>query len=149
MNRTMKVSATVLLTIGLLALLLPSTTDDVQAAGSASVIGHAKFPAGSLSKGDVEAIFLGKKAKIGGTKVVLATLKGGDTHKTFLKAYVGKTTSQYRNYWKKLVFTGKAKAPKSFKSEKALAAFVAKTPGAIGYIAAGDAPAGTKAITVK
>ena len=149
MNHIMKISVAVLAIAGFLTLLILPTVDDVQAAGSAAVIGHAKFPAGSLSKADVAAVFLGKKGKIGGTKVVLATLKGGNTHKAFLKAYVGKTPSQYRNYWKKLVFTGKAKAPKSFKSEKALAAFVAKTPGAIGYIAAGDAPAGTKAITVK
>ena len=89
----------------------------------------------SISKKDLKDIFLNKKSKwSNGKKVIPVTLKSGDIHKSFLKNYVSKTASQFSKYWKKLVFTGKAKAPKTFKNEKEMLAYVAKTPGAIGYV---------------
>ncbi len=88
-----------------------------------------------LTKAGVASIFLGKKTTYSDkSKVVLATLKEGTPHTGFLKTYLGKTPSQFKNYWKKLVFTGKAKQPKAFKTEKELVEYVGKTKGAIGYI---------------
>ena len=89
----------------------------------------------SLVKDDVANIFLGKKSTFSDkSNIVIVTLAKGQTHENFLKTYLNKTPSQFANYWKKQVFTGKAKAPKSFKTEKELVEFVAKTKGAIGYI---------------
>ncbi len=88
-----------------------------------------------LLKGDVANIFLGKKTTFSDkSKIVFVTLAKSKTHEGFLKTCLNKTPSQFANYWKKQVFTGKAKAPKAFKTEKELVDFVAKTKGAIGYI---------------
>lgn len=87
------------------------------------------------SAGDLKNIFLNQKTTWGnGDRVVLATLKGGATHEAFMKETVSKTASQFKSYWRKLVFTGKAKLPKAFASEAELVRFVASTPGAVGYI---------------
>ena len=104
-----------------------------RAAGDEVVVANASIPGGQLSKDEVKDVFLGIKSTIGGEVVVLATLKQGDAHEGFLKDVVGKTPSQYLNYWKRQVFTGKGKMPQAFDSEKELLAFVAATKGAVGY----------------
>ncbi len=99
------------------------------------VIVNAEVKEAKLTKGDVANIFLGKKSTYSDkSKIVIVTLKEGAAHTGFLKTYLGKTPAQFKNYWKKLVFTGKAKQPKSFKTEKELVEYVGKTKGAIGYI---------------
>ena len=89
----------------------------------------------SLEKKDVKNIFLGRKTRwADGDKINFVTLKSGPVHDLFLKLYVGKTLSQYNNYWKKRAFTGKGKVPKSFATPEELIGYVVKTRGAIGYI---------------
>jgi hypothetical protein len=46
------------------------------------------------------------------------------------------------------VFTGKGSMPKSFASDAEILKYVAKTPGAIGYVSAGADAAGVKKIAV-
>ena len=65
--------------------------------------------------------------------MVICALQSGNVHKAFLKKYVGKSASQFRNHWKRLEFTGKGKPPKWFSSEEKLE-YVAEKPGAIGYV---------------
>ena len=107
-------------------------------AGDIVVVANKGIGESSLSKKEIQSIFLGKKKSLGGTTVQLAILKGNakDVHGRFLKTYVKKSPSKFKNYYKKLVFTGKGKEPKSFASEASLLAFVARTNGAIGYASA-------------
>jgi len=107
-------------------------------------------PTESISKKNLKKMLLGKAKKWkNGDKVVLATLGGGDTHEKFIKAFAGKTAKQFTNYWRKMVFSGKGKMPKSFDSEEDLAAFVAENKGALGYTTAGVVFDGTRVIEVK
>ena len=100
-----------------------------------TIIVNPKLNVKDMTKKDLTGIFLGKKTQWPDkTAIVFVMLKGGTVHKQFLKDYVGKTESQFKTYWKKQVFTGKAKMPKDFKTEKAMIAYIAKTKGAIGYV---------------
>ncbi len=111
------------------------------AQGGTLLVANSSVPGDTLSKNDVRAIFLGKKSVVGGENVVIVTLSQGDAHKAFLKSLVGKTPSQFSSHWKKIVFTGKGKMPKSFNTEEDLLAFVSRTRGSIGYVsgaASGD-----------
>ncbi len=99
------------------------------------VIAHKDAKDGTLKKDDIENIFLGKKTKWSDNEgIIFVILDSGDVHEAFLKDYVGKTKSQFDSYWKKQVFTGKGKMPDSYKKEKDLLDYVAKTKGAIGYV---------------
>ncbi|MCG8571763.1 MAG: hypothetical protein MJB14_16630 [Spirochaetes bacterium] len=100
------------------------------------IVCHKDFPLTRINNKLVEEIFLGRTTSVGEKKVKvnLATLKEGPVHESFVKNYIRKTTTQFKNFWKKLVFSGKAKMPKSFKTEKELVQHVQKTKGAIGYI---------------
>ncbi len=112
-------------------------TPSAWAQTEALVVANTSLSGDALSKQDIRAIFLGKKSAVAGQNVVIVTLAGGDVHKAFLKSVVGKTPSQFSSHWKKIVFTGKGKMPKSFKTEEELLAFVSNTKGGIGYVGAG------------
>ncbi len=125
----------VLLTLVLIAGSTVVSAEEIDTKTGGLVIVNAEVKEAKLTKKDVASIFLGKKTTYSDkSKVVLATLKEGVPHTGFLKIYLSKTPSQFASYWKKLVFTGKAKQPKAFKTEKELVAYVGKTKGAIGYL---------------
>ncbi len=127
--------------IGMLFVLLvgvfvhPAFADEQKA--EAVIIGNKNIPKSSLSKTDIQNIFLGKKTKLDNTKITFVILKSGDVHKSFLKEYLSRTPAQYKKYWKKIVFTGKGKAPKTCKTEEDLIEYVKNTKKAIGYIGSG------------
>jgi ABC-type phosphate transport system substrate-binding protein len=108
-------------------------------AGDVIIICNKNVSEDELSRDMVKNIFLGKKTKwSNGNKIMFVIQKKNDVHKSFLKTYVSKTTSQFRNYWKKQVFTGKGRSPKKFHSDREIIEFVTGTKGAIGYVAAGS-----------
>ena len=102
-----------------------------------------------VSKKNVKKMLLGKTKKWkGGEKVVLGTLSGGAVHEAFIKKFAGKTAKQFTNFWRKMVFSGKGKMPKSFDSEEDLIAFVAEHDGALGYIDSATGHDAVKALTI-
>lgn len=109
-------------------------------AGEVIVIANKNVPDSQLTKDEVKAIFLGEKTKWSNdSKVSFVVLKTPEDQEKFMKDYVGKSPSQFNNFWKQQVFTGKGKMPESFDDVKALLDYVAKTDGAIAYISS-DAP---------
>jgi ABC-type phosphate transport system substrate-binding protein len=100
------------------------------------IIGNPNLPESTVSKVDLQNIFLGKKTEMGGAELFCAILKEGLTHEIFLKNYLTRTPSQYDKYWKKIIFTGQGKAPKVLDSEAEMLTYVKQTAGAIGYISA-------------
>lgn len=108
------------------------------------IIANKKVPTGALSKADVQSMFLGEKGKWDdGKSVKLAVLESGGGHASI----AGKTPAQFENTWKRLIFTGKAAAPKSFEDESSLIGYVASTPGAIACVSHADSS--VKVISVK
>jgi ABC-type phosphate transport system substrate-binding protein len=98
------------------------------------VIAHTSVPVDMLSQKEVRRIFLGRKTTWENkTTIRFATLKQGTVHEAFLRRYVKKTPRQFNNYWKKLIFTGKARASPTFDTPEDLIQYVAKTQGALGY----------------
>lgn len=118
-------------------------------AGTVTVIANKGFPAAAISKADLKDVALGDKTAVGGAAVTFVTLESGAVHEDFLKAFVEKSGLQFANYWKQMIFTGKGKPPKAFKTEAELIAFVAATKGAVGYVSAGADTSAVKALTVQ
>jgi hypothetical protein len=98
------------------------------------IIANQNVHENSLSNEEVKQIFLGKTVKWGdGSGIQFAVLKG-DFHKTFLKEYIKRSSSQYNNHWKMMVFTGKGMKPTAFETEKEMVQYIAETDGAVGYV---------------
>ncbi len=99
------------------------------------VIANPKAHVHTLDARSVRSVFLGRAGRIGDAqRVVVATLAGGATHERFLREFLDQTPNQFSRRWLRLVFSGKARKPRVFQSEADLAAFVAQTPGAVGYV---------------
>lgn len=148
MKLVMKISLMFPLLIGvLLSLPVSAITPDAQA--EVVFIANSSVPTNSLSKTQLKDIFLGNQVKWpDNIQIKVVTLKKGDIHKEFSKNYMQKSTSQFKMYWKKMVFIGKGSAPKKFESENDLVSFVADTEGAIGYISPGTQPEGIKVLSI-
>lgn len=115
-----------------------------------AIIAHPGASQVSLGKDQLKNILLGSVIKWDdGTIIKLAVLNQGPLHTTLLKEVVSRSPDQFEKHWKKQVFTGKGVMPASFPSEEELAAYVAKTPGALGYISASANAQGAKVLQVE
>ena len=90
----------------------------------------------ALTKDQASALYLGKSKNLpNGTKAVLMELTDGNADRdAFHSAVTGKSSAQIKASWARLVFTGKASAPKEHSSAEVMLAAVASTAGAVGYI---------------
>lgn len=92
----------------------------------------------ALSTDDLQRIFLGKKTLWeSGTRIVPAmpeeeSAAGG----VFLSGTMQKSVSQFRTYWKRLLFSGGGTVPKVFRTSGQILDFVARQPGGIGVVEA-------------
>ena len=88
-----------------------------------------------LSADEIQAIFTGAEVHLkGGVHPIPVLLREGPTHEAFLKEHVGKLDSSFRIGWRSLVFSGQASMPHSAGDEAEAVAYIARTPGTIGYI---------------
>lgn len=107
----------------------------IAVAGSVVIVGHPSVRESALSKQDIKKIFLGKKRVWkDGTKIVVAINTDEDLFSRFLKKYVGKSPSQYDNFWRTKIFSGKRSSPQMLDGNQQMINFVKNTEGAIGYI---------------
>jgi ABC-type phosphate transport system substrate-binding protein len=67
----------------------------------------------------------------------------------FLSLYIGKTDSGFRAGWRSILFSGQGAMPKTLDSEAAVVEYVARTPGAIGYIGRAAPHEGVKILIVR
>jgi len=105
-----------------------------------SVITHPSNSS-SLSKADITALFLGKKKTFpNGSSAVPLVLNDATTDE-FNTKLLGKSSSQLKSYWSKLVFTGKANPPKSV-SPATMLELIKGNPNMIGFVDSSTVPDG-------
>jgi hypothetical protein len=108
------------------------------------------FCASSQITDKLKGVFLITKTSLNdGSHVELVLMKGGAVHEAFLKENLGKTDSSLQVYYRSLVFTGKGSMLKILGNDAEVAAYVAKTKGAIGYMSSEVATAGVKVLEEK
>lgn len=90
----------------------------------------------NLTAEDIQRLFLGKLKSFpgGGDATPVNQKEGQPTREQFNQGVLNKSESQLKAYWSQLVFTGKGTPPKEHDNDEAIKAFVAATPGGIGYI---------------
>jgi ABC-type phosphate transport system substrate-binding protein len=89
----------------------------------------------AISVNDIRNIFLGKKTQWNNNQRIRFVLFTEEkTYQAFITNYVQKTLYQYRNYWRKKVFTGTGMMPIMFSKSAQCIDFVNRTKGAISFI---------------
>lgn len=118
------------------------------AVAQVAVIVHKSNATASLSTADLKNIFTGDMTKFAsGANITIVTYKSDtETRKKFYAAIGKKFTECQAAILKRMMNDG-LKPPVSFDSDDDVAAFVAKTPGAIGFVNVANVGA-AKAITV-
>ncbi|RMH87375.1 MAG: hypothetical protein D6681_15205 [Calditrichaeota bacterium] len=98
------------------------------------VIINEVFPLGEeLTARDIKDIYLGKKQVYHKVRLLPTNRSDETLQETFLQAYVGKSVKQFRNYWRRKVFSRGGQAPEVFDDLRQLIAYIADNEGAIGY----------------
>ncbi len=122
----------------------------VNASAAVVLIANPDTHVSTVDARTVRNLFLGRASRIDGAgRVTIATLAGGKVHETFVREFLDKTPDQFSRYWLRLVFSGKASRPEVFESERDLADYVARTPGAIGYVSSDTPVQGVTVIRVE
>lgn len=104
--------------------------------------------ASQISDDDIKRMFLGKNKKFSnGESVKAINLKSGNAiREDFERKVLGKSSSQVKAYWSKLIFSGKAKPLKELASASEVLSMVSSTPNAIAYIDASKVDSSVKVV---
>ena len=122
----------------------------VPARGQIVVIANSSVSQSDVSRADLRDIFTGASSSLkGGATVTPVLLKDGAVNEEMLALYVGKSDSAFRASWRSLLFSGQAVLPRTLDTEAAVVDYVARTPGAIGYIGRGAPHEGVKTLAVR
>jgi len=132
-----------------LALLSPVPSP---AADDFVVIVHPSITGANIRRADLAAIYLRKAARWGGAGTASPVDQSGTSavRGAFSQAVLGMPVATVVQYWQKQMFEANPLRPPIVKGSDAdVVAFVAETPGAVGYVSkAAPLPASVKAIEV-
>ncbi len=108
----------------------------VPAETSVSIIINRETTVPSLTRADVEQIYMGKKTTWDDGWPIVAVMLNEDSEasREFLAVFLNKSPEQYRAYWRKEIFSGASAVPRTFDTEEQILDFVARTQGAIGVV---------------
>jgi ABC-type phosphate transport system substrate-binding protein len=113
------------------------------------VIANPSVAVNEISVGELRAVFLGTRTSLrqaGPVKPVL-----GREHaclRNFASSYLGKSVAALETYYRSLIFAGKGGFPVGFYSGEEVVAYVARTPGAIGFVREPIPPGPVKTLRV-
>ncbi|KKL03210.1 phosphate ABC transporter substrate-binding protein [Rheinheimera mesophila] len=118
-------------------ILIPALALSFMAAANVAVIVHPSNAA-TLSQDDINKLFTGRAKTFTDGKAAepVNLAEAVAVRADFDQKALGRSSSQMKAYWSKLVFTGKGTPPKELASEQEVLDAVAKNPAAIGYVSA-------------
>jgi ABC-type phosphate transport system substrate-binding protein len=149
-SRSGKLAITAMAVLAGIAVWMVASVPAAKAAGDPIVvIVNAANPVDNLSVGELKKLFLSDRSRWDTGKAVAPVMlaAGAPERAAFLKIVCGLSDADLGKYFLQAAFTGKsATPPKEVGSAGAVRAFVAASPGAIGFVKAGDLPSGDAAV---
>ena len=114
----------------LLWMALPAAAQEVVAVVS------ARSPVTALNPTQVADIFLGRSTRFpDGTQAVpIDQAEESELRDRFYSTYAGKSPSQVKAHWAKIIFTGRGQPPRQVSGSQEAKKAIADNPHAIGYI---------------
>lgn len=113
-----------------LAVVLPPAAADVV------VVVSPQNPLSSMSRRQVEDIFLGKSQRFpdGRPAVPFDQVAGSGAQAEFYQFVSGKRASEIKAYWAKMIFTGRGQPPAAVGNDAQMKQALAAQPNAVGYL---------------
>ena len=102
----------------------------------------------SLTQDDLVRLYTGKLSAFadGAAAIPVNLADSVPLRAEFDQKALGRSSSQVKAYWSKLVFTGKGTPPKEVASDSEVLELVASNPNLIGYVSAGAVAAKVKVL---
>ena len=118
------------------ALLLFASLPALALAEEVVAVVSARSPVTSLSTTQVADIFLGRSTRFpDGTQAVpIDQNEDSPVRDRFYAQFTGKSPSQVKAHWSKIIFTGRGQPPRQASSGAEVKKMIADNPQAIGYI---------------
>ncbi|WP_413795483.1 MULTISPECIES: phosphate ABC transporter substrate-binding protein [unclassified Pseudomonas] len=100
------------------------------------VIVATSSPVTMLARNQVADIFLGKASRFpgGGQAIPIDQTEDSPARDEFYTTFTGKSASQLKAHWSKIIFTGRGQPPQAVSSGTEVKKRIAENPDAIGYI---------------
>jgi TonB family protein len=118
-------------------------------AGEVKVIANAAMNSASISDSELRSVFLLQRKTLNdGTAVEPVLQKRGPVHDAFCKHFLSRDGEEIGIYYDGIVFTGKGSMPKQLNSDADVLNYVARTPGAIGYVSSSASADGVKVLMI-
>lgn len=116
-------------------------------AGTAVIV-SAGSPVKALTKDQAAALYLGKTTAFpgGGTAKLFDLAESNPLREKFYQSATGKSASQVKSVWSRLVFSGRATPPKELANDAAVVKAVAADPAAVGYVDSGTVTGAVKTV---
>ncbi|MEM1204641.1 MAG: hypothetical protein AAGN66_15540 [Acidobacteriota bacterium] len=114
------------------------------------VIVNSSNATSTLTRDQVSDFLLKKKGKWqSGSAVKPADLDSQSPVRAAMsKAIHGRSVASIKNYWQRQIFSGRDVPPPEMPSDARMVAFVAGSPGGIGYVSSGARLNGVKAVEI-
>lgn len=118
------------------------------ATAEVAVIVNSSNANATMSSSDISRIFLGKSSKFpdGSAASAIDQNDGNAARQEFNDKVLGKSESQLKSYWSRLIFTGKGTPPKQLGDDAAVKSAVAGNPEMIGFIDSASVDGSVKVI---
>jgi ABC-type phosphate transport system substrate-binding protein len=113
------------------------------------VIVHPSVVVDRLDVTELRAIFLGSMTRWSdGSSIVPITMSVGPVQQAFVEGVLEKRVDLFTRYWLHIAFHGRGVPPRAVSQEAVVVAFVAATPGAVGYVSARESLVGVKVLEI-
>ena len=134
--------------IGLTLLLCALGLDWTTARADVVIVVSSKSLVTKLNKDQVADIFLGKSRRFpDGTQATpLDQPEASSVRDSFYSTVVGKSPSQLKAYWSKIIFTGRGQPPRTVLNSGQVKKFLVENPLAISYMEADQVDSTVRAL---
>jgi ABC-type phosphate transport system substrate-binding protein len=139
------------LVLGLLGLLVPASSALAQPERPFLVIVNPQNPTTSVDRKFVANAFLKKATRWSNDSAIrpVDLAPRFQVRRRFSQDVLKRSVEAVKSYWQRLVFSGRGLPPPELDSDDAVVAYVARHPGAIGYVSVGVNLSGVKVLEVR
>ena len=112
------------------------------------VVVATSSPVKTLARNQVADLFLGKTSRFpgGGLAIPIDLTEDSATRDEFYTTFTGKSASQLKAHWSKIIFTGRGQPPQAVSSSAEVKKRIAENPDTIGYIDAREVDGSVRAL---
>jgi ABC-type phosphate transport system substrate-binding protein len=105
----------------------------------------------SLSNNQLVYIFLGRAARFpnGDQSVPIDQVEGAAARNEFYTRFAGKTATQIKAHWSKIIFTGRGQPPRAVSNSDEIKKLLASNPNGIGYIEQSEVDDSVKVVRIE